>query len=347
MIKNVGYKGGNSNMKSALNIAVIGAGISGLSCATSLQQAGFNITVFDKSRGPSGRMSTRLGDGWQCDHGAQYFTARDSEFYTEVMRWQKVGVAELWDARLHVTDGITFTDKNKLKDAQVARFVGVPHNTSPAKFLSESLVLKTNTTIQELEQSSNTWRIKSAEHGWLEQRFDAVILALPAPQAVPLLALTSPPLANIASAVKMRGCWALMLRFSAPLDLPFDGLFVNKAPLSWVARNSSKPKREGEETWLLHASAEWSEAHIEDEPESVAATMIVAFLELGGILPQAWSAHRWRYAEAIEYLECGSVWDENAKIGLCGDWLNGGKVQGAWLSGRKLAQQVINCDGFL
>lgn len=328
-------------MKNAQHAAVIGAGISGLSCATLLKQAGFNVTVFDKSRGPSGRMSTRLGDGWQCDHGAQYFTARDPEFYTEVMRWKKAGVAELWDARLQVTDGVTFTDKNTLKDAQVARFVGVPHNTSPAKFLAESLVLKTNTTVQELELSSNSWRIKSAEYGWHEQCFDAVVLALPAPQVVPLLALPSPPLANIASAVKMRGCWALMLRFSTLLDLPFDGLFVNKAPLSWVARNSSKPKREGEETWILHASAEWSEAHIEDKPESAAAAMIVAFLELGGVLPQAWTAHRWRYAEAVAYLDCGFVWDANAKIGLCGDWLNGGKVQGAWLSGKKLAEQLI------
>lgn len=328
-------------MKNTQRIAVIGAGISGLSCATSLQQAGFEITVFDKSRGPSGRMSTRLGDGWQCDHGAQYFTARDSEFYTEVMRWQKAGVAELWDARLQVTDGVTFTDKNILKDAQVARFVGVPHNTSPAKFLAESLVLETNTTIQQLEHSSNTWRIKSAEHGWHEQCFDSVVLALPAPQVMTLLQVPLPSIAAIASTVKMRGCWALMLRFSTQLDLSFDGLFVNKAPLSWVARNSSKPKREGEETWILHASAEWSEAHIEDDAESVAATMIVAFLELGGVLPQAWAAHRWRYAEAVAYLDCGFVWDANAKIGLCGDWLNGGKVQGAWLSGKKLAEQLI------
>jgi predicted NAD/FAD-dependent oxidoreductase len=75
--------------------------------------------------------------------------------------------------------------------------------------------------------------------------------------------------------------------------------------------------------------------------------MMVAFLELGGVLPQAWTVHRWRYAEAVTYLDCGFVWDTNAKIGLCGDWLNGGKVQGAWLSGRKLAQQVINCEDFL
>ena len=35
-------------------IAIIGAGISGLSCASQLQQAGINVTLFDKSRGPGG-----------------------------------------------------------------------------------------------------------------------------------------------------------------------------------------------------------------------------------------------------------------------------------------------------
>ena len=54
------------------HFAVIGAGIAGLSCATVLQQAGLKVSLFDKSHGPAGRMSTRRGDGWQCDHGAQY-----------------------------------------------------------------------------------------------------------------------------------------------------------------------------------------------------------------------------------------------------------------------------------
>jgi predicted NAD/FAD-dependent oxidoreductase len=65
----------------------------------------------------------------------------------------------------------------------------------------------------------------------------------------------------------MRGCWALMLRFAAPVDLPFDAAFVNQGPLRWIARNSSKPGRSGEETWLLHARAEWSEAHLEEDAD--------------------------------------------------------------------------------
>ena len=51
-------------MKSNPKVAVIGAGIAGLSCATSLKAAGIDLTLLDKSRGPAGRMSTRRGDDW-------------------------------------------------------------------------------------------------------------------------------------------------------------------------------------------------------------------------------------------------------------------------------------------
>ena len=52
------------------SVAIIGAGIAGLSCATQLKVLGFEVQIFEKSRGPSGRMSTRNGDGWSADHGA-------------------------------------------------------------------------------------------------------------------------------------------------------------------------------------------------------------------------------------------------------------------------------------
>ena len=69
------------------SVLVVGAGMAGLSCARVLHEAGRQVTVVDKSRGLGGRMSTRRGDDWQADHGAQYFTARDADFINEVARW--------------------------------------------------------------------------------------------------------------------------------------------------------------------------------------------------------------------------------------------------------------------
>ena len=167
-------------------------------------------------------------------------------------------------------------------------------------------------------------------------------MAVPAPQAAPLLWQLSAELAALAQkSVVMRGCWATMLRFAGPLELGFDAAFVNHGPLRWIARDSGKPGRSGPETWLLHASAEWSEAHLEDAADSVAAMLLQAFGELGAPVPQAWTVHRWRYADSESPLSQGCAWDADLGLGLCGDWLNGGKVEGAWRSGRQLAQRVV------
>ena len=62
----------------------------------------------------------------------------------------------------------------------------------------------------------------------------------------------------------MHGCWAVMLAFSHALPLDFDGAFVHNSSLGWIARNSSKPdRRQNAETWVLHASPEWSAEHLD------------------------------------------------------------------------------------
>ena len=328
-------------------IAIIGAGLAGLSCAHALLQAGHTVHVFDKARGPSGRMSTRRADDvdgpWQCDHGAQYFTARDPAFRAEVARWQQAGVAALWNARLASFDGRAWTTPA----TPLERFVGTPRMTSPAAWLVQHLgeLARTQwqTTVQGLNRAEGGWAITSAEHGLHSQRYGAVLLAVPAPQAVPLLSAVAPAGAAVAASVRMRGSWALMLRYASPVAMPWEGAFINTGPLRWVARDSSKPGRKGAETWLLHASPEWSDAHLEDSAESVAAALLAAFAALGGPAPLAATAHRWRYADTEPALTQGSGWSASLRLGLCGDWLNGGKVEGAWLSGRALAAQILRC----
>lgn len=326
------------------HIAVIGAGIAGLSCATALQQAGLKVSLFDKSLGPAGRMSTRQGDGWQCDHGAQYFTARDPDFRAEVARWEEAGVAGLWKPRLKVFAG----PSSQVRDSTLERFVGVPGMTAPAGWLADTLALSPQTTIKQLQRHKEGWQLFALEHGGLPERFTAIVLAVPAPQAATLLQQASPALvqlAALAGSVVMRGSWALMLRFAKPLELPFDAAFVNQGPLRWIARDSSKPGRSGTETWLLHASAEWSEAHLAEDADNVAAILLHAFEQLGGASPQAWTAHRWLYADSEPALDIAYAWQAEYSLGLCGDWLNGGKVEGAWLSGRALAQQLVHSLG--
>lgn len=331
-------------------VAIIGAGLAGLACAQALAQNGHSVHVFDKSRGPSGRMSTRRSsDGatdWQCDHGAQYFTARNPDFRAQVASWEQAGAAAPWDARIGTHDGQGFT----LQDSTVQRFVGTPRMTSPAAHLVHSMQalpqpvrFQWQTTVQPLQaHTGDGWLLHSPEHGTEPQRYQTVLLAVPAPQAVPLLAGVTPQATDLARIARMRACWSVMVRCPQPVPLPVDGCFVEHSPLRWIARDSSKPGRNGPETWLLHATHTWSEAHVEDDAASVTATLLQAFAQLGGPDPasvQA-TAHRWRYADTAPPLHVDCWWQPQAGLGLCGDWLHSGTIEGAWLSGRSLAQRV-------
>ena len=77
----------------ACSVAVIGGGIAGLICARILMDHRLAVTVVDEGREPGGRLSTRQGDGYQFDAGAQYFTARDTRFQREVDAWLAQGLA--------------------------------------------------------------------------------------------------------------------------------------------------------------------------------------------------------------------------------------------------------------
>ena len=67
-----------------MQIAVIGAGISGLVCARKLADAGHRVVVLEKSRSLGGRCATRKLGEHLVDTGAQYFTLRDEKIRSEV-----------------------------------------------------------------------------------------------------------------------------------------------------------------------------------------------------------------------------------------------------------------------
>jgi hypothetical protein len=322
-------------------LAIIGAGIAGLASARALLDAGQPVALFDKSRGPGGRMSTRRGDGWQADHGAQYFTASDPSFQAELADWIDAGVAAVWQARLTVLGG----NGRHVPDSTLSRYVGVPRMTAPCRWLARDMPLALQHTVIAINREAGGWRLHTAEHGELPTLYGGIVLAVPPAQAAPLLKEAAPALAELAGAVRMRASWALMLQYPAPLALPFDAAFVNHGPLRWIARDNSKPGRDGSETWLLHATAEWSEAHLESAPEAVADMLIAAFRSTGAPPPSSWSAHRWRYADGGIEPPPGHACDAGRRIALCGDWLNGGKVEGAWLSGRAAARALLATVG--
>lgn len=317
------------------DIAVIGAGLAGVSCARQLAAAGRQVTVFDKSKGMGGRMATRRGDGFSVDHGAQYFTAQQPDFHAEIHAWQAAGLCAPWQARL-----VQHRPTGPVDGYPEHRYVATPGMSSLCRALAAALPVQLNHRLTALQRQADGWQLSFADQpSW---RARQVLLAAPAPQAAALLE-AAPALRALAAGVEMEACWAVMLHAQAPLEIGFDAAWVEHGPLRWLARNSSKPGRSGAESWLLHATPAWSAAHIDAPADEVAGLLHAAFAELvdSAVDARNRSAHRWLYAQAAQPLDIGSAYQAELGLGLCGDWCLGTRVEDAWRSGRHLAEQAL------
>ncbi len=317
-------------------IAIVGAGLAGLSCAVRLTELGHHVELFEKSRGPAGRMSTKRGEAWAADHGAQYFTARDPLFIEQVKKWLAEQVVALWTPEIKVFEA----NKWSTFQSQDLRYVGTPAMNTPAKQLAKGLVLHLSQTIDALSRKDDHWFLHSAEAGDIEKGFDTLILAIPGPQAFSLAHHLDPDIQTIAGQSNMKGCWTLMARFQQQPKVSFEAAFVNQEIISWVARNSSKPQRTGQESWTIQANPLWSQEFIELNKEDVQDQLLASAKKLGlNCTGAEISMHRWRYASGSTTAPLGFYSNPALHLGMCGDWLNGGRVEGAWLSGYHLANQ--------
>ena len=319
-----------------MEIAIIGAGLSGLLAGRALRGGGHDVTLFEKARGPSGRMSTRRQEGYAFDHGAQYFTVRDETFQAEVDTWIEAGVAAAWEPRLaELRDGEVHPHPSKH-----TRYVGTPRMSAIGRHLSAGQDVRLQTRVTSVVDVNGRYALHADERAL--GTFDAIVVTTPPEQAAPLLAL-APELQAQAAAVRSDPCFAAMVVFDTRLEVPFDGAWVSDSPLAWVARNTSKPGRPQEEAWVLHATPTWTQEHVEDDRSAVGEVLVTAFCGAARIparKPVFSTTHRWMLSMAEEPLQVGALWSDERRLGLCGDWLHGCRVEGAALSGWALADRI-------
>lgn len=314
-------------------VAIIGAGIAGLSCARELQSYGIAVDIFEKSRGPSGRMSTRRTPDWSADHGAQYFTARDPRFIQEVQHWIKTGSVAIWKPKLKVYESGVWRNSHSEEN----RYVGTPNMNSLGKQLAENLSVQYETTICKLDRIGSQWALQCSEAGEIGGIYDFVILAIPAPQAHALLKDIDARASDITSSAQMKACWTMMARLPNQARTDFDAAFINQEIISWICQNESKPMRRGN-IWTIHGSPNWSQENVELSKEDAQDQMVKCLIKMGFNCQDAEiSIHRWRYASGGLENSISFFVKPDIGLGLCGDWLNGGRVEGAWLSGLELA----------
>lgn len=317
-----------------IRIAIIGAGVAGLTAALRLRAVGYNPIVFEKSRGIGGRVATRrVGDDLTFDHGAQYLTARSDAFISIIEDAVGRGAAARWRPRASGPDG---------GDAPEF-FVGAPTMNAflKAAVADAGIDVRLKTELASVKPDSGAWRI-SDNDGHVNAEFDAVICTAPPPQARALYA-ADPDLVAQIDRVRVRPCWTLMAHFGTEIDAGFDTWRDSDGDIVWLARNNTKPGRpRSGDQWVAQAGPGWSEAHLEWDREDVAAILLSKVMPMIGqsVPPQYGAAHRWRYALTDVPLGKPFAASSTGLALLGGDWALGARIECAFESGLAMADAV-------
>lgn len=320
-------------------VAVIGAGLAGLSCARVLRRAGFYVEVFEKERTVGGRMMTsRLGLA-SFDVGAQYLITRMSAFKTYVDELAATGYAARWLPRSATKDGTVEGGGQMLP-----WFVGTPGMQSIVRPLAESVRLHTDRKVHTIRRDAKGWHI------WFEDEtsagpFHAVAVATPAGEAQLLIGRLEELAAPIAR-VRMSPCWALMVRFDERM-LPDQDVYSDMSEvIRWIARNNTKPGRSGRgEQIVVHASPSWTRETEDAEPEVVATEL---WAEVGHVLglppvrPTQMAAVLWRPGLVEQSLGETYLFSREHLVGVAGDWCLGRLSEHAFESGLRLGKAIVD-----
>ncbi len=321
-------------------IALIGAGLSGLIAAHQLRKHA-TVTLFEKSRGVSGRMSTRYAGEYFFDHGAPYFTATSNAFRNFLQPYRETGLITPWQP-----ERVVFNAAGQAKPQPPAEpyLVASPRMNQWCKTLAEPLDIRLQTEIAPLTGTSYPWSLTDKE-GHRHGPYDWVLCTAPAPQCHTLM----PPAFSdhdMLKEVQMTGCYSLMIGLDTPLPFSWQLAEIENSPLQRIIVNSSKPGRALHPTSILaHSTSHWAEAHIDEDIPAMQIVLVDELCRLTGLQSSAFThiaTHRWRYARANHTpIQPSNAVDANHQLACTGDWLIGDDIESAFLAATQASDSIL------
>ncbi|WP_254534982.1 NAD(P)/FAD-dependent oxidoreductase [Halomarina litorea] len=346
------------------DIAIVGAGAAGAAAAYALRESGDRVTVFEKSRGVTGRAATRRRDDCRYDHGANYVKSDDgrvNDLLTSVLDTEGLvdveepvyafeadgTISEGRDADEHkwtYTEGLTQLGKRLFATADAT----VEHATRVCDVTHES------------EEGRDRWTLADADGEGLGT-FDALLLTPPAPQTAELLSAMSwdddrrARVHDAVASVEYVSIVTAVLHYPFPTEYPwYAAVNTDKDhPVGWLSREECKDGHvpEGESLLIAQMGQEWSAERIDDDSDEVVAEAVGHVAELlgeGRFADPDWTDYQgWRYAQPKAGVEGGAhLACEDASLYFAGDWVAGeGRVHAALRNGLEVGERIADGDG--
>lgn len=329
-----------------------------------------DITIFEKSRS-IGRLATRyrtsenadtdVNNQWQWAFGAQFFTAKSDSFSQFIAPWLDSGVLQPWCAQVvELTPATndnqhpTINKKEQWNSSQ-ARYISTPKMTSWGRELADNLHFTTvsfKTRVAPLMSAKTNNSPQQTElfdeAGNSLGKFDWVICTAPNAQAVELMADSGFSEQATILKPKMLACYTLMLGWDSLESLPeslnansssaWDVAYPQDSILAKIFVEHHKPNHDQLlPSVTIHASNDWSEAHVDECIEAIQAQLLIAAQQAlnwnDDTAPSQIDCHRWRYAATVvdsDKKELGILVDKARHLIVSGDWCAQGNIESCY-----------------
>jgi renalase len=342
------------------DVAVIGAGIAGLTAARHLHRAGYRVLVLEKSRGLGGRLATRRVDGQPIDHGCPYISPFQMEDSTLISPLLAANILHPWCPKIFELDAADRLHPQATADAYYVAPLGM---TAVAKYLATGLVVNRQWRVTHLSYRVDHWQLRAeTSQGTVASvSARAVVAAVPAPQLLTLVrqledqCQVSDLVQQLAS-VKFAPVMTVMAAYDSVAECPLTSPEVTHAgwmvcgqghgAIRWAGLDSSKRTSSSKSVVVIHSTPTFAQNYLTLEDLSIAGH---ALIEVSAVALGPWvhhpgwvQTHRWRYGFVDQALDCPSLTAETLPhFVACGDWCMGPNVEAALKSGQQAARQIM------
>ena len=297
-----------------MKIAIIGAGFSGCNLYNNLKEKYEDITIFEKSRGVGGRLSTKYIEDKFIDHGTSSL----------------IPITD--DLKMFCLD----LAKNGVVKAKYDEFIPKNGINQICKFLIDEKDLIKNTKITKAQNIDNKWLLEDENHN-IYKDFDLLFISIPAPQIVQMKIELPNEFKEKLSKIKYDSTFSLILHTNKELKLNENRLYENP-DIKDIINNSKKYRYENFNSYVIHSTKEFANCVNEKSKEEICEIFLDNFdddtkelIEEFTIIP-----HLWKYAFAKTSLDMPYFLNEEKNLGICGDYFNHSNVEAALSSSELL-----------
>lgn len=322
-----------------MRVAIVGAGICGISAGRSLHQMGHEVVVFEKSRGVGGRIANRRQDGFVWDTGATSIAPRGRAIEKVMLEVLDTRDLVAIEKPIYAHHGLRPTRTEGRP--KVPRYTYRTGNATLVKLLAQGLEIRTQAAVDEIQRDGDRFIVR-------DERFDAVILTPPVPQSSLLLWGLGErrPTAN----ARYRACLSINLGYHVDLpETPYHALIdpEQRHPLNWLSLESVKsPDRAPTpgSAFSAQLGAAYSVEHYTSPDEELVATVAAFLSQLYGSEfrhPVASTVMRWKYSQPEGIASFDAVNPPGTRLIVAGDAMIGGRTEEAFDLGLRAANLLV------